>query len=93
MRVERGSTMDLLVTRIEERSKSTQARDRFMHATKEQAIERMKYQSMMCMDQVNTVRNFPYIYTNASVLAESCAHWAFIAQPELRVDDNFWETY
>lgn len=83
--------MDLLVTRIEERSKPTHARNRFMHATTEQAIERMEFQSMMCLDQIATVNSFPYIYTNAAVLAEACAHWAFIARPDLRVDDEFWK--
>lgn len=67
------------------------ARDRFMGATFEQAIERMRIQSDATLDAVSTVNNFPWIYTNAGVLAEACAHWAFIAHPELRDEsDTFW---
>lgn len=65
------------------------ARNRFMGATFEQAIERMRIQSDAALEQVATVRNFPWIYTNAGVLAEACAHWAFTAYPELRVDDEY----
>lgn len=84
--------MDLLVTKIEERSRSTTARNRFMYADRATAKRHMDYQSTMCLDQIATVNEYPWIYTNASVLAESCAHWAFIARPDLRIDDNFWES-
>jgi hypothetical protein len=83
--------VDLLVTKIEERSRSTMARNRFIAATPTQAIERMEIQSIRCLDQVAAVNGWPWMFTNAGVLAEACAHWAFIAHPELRVDDNFWE--
>jgi hypothetical protein len=62
-----------------------------MAASKEQALERMEYQSVMCLDQVAAVNEWPWIYTNAQVLAEACAHWAFAAYPELRVNDDFWQ--
>jgi hypothetical protein len=83
--------MDLLVTKIEERSRSTHARNRFMHANKETALRHTAYQSVMCLDQIAAVNEWPWLYTNAGVLAEACAHWAFIAHPELRVNDSFWE--
>jgi hypothetical protein len=67
------------------------ARDRFIAATHDEAITRMEHQSALALDAVATVNAFPYIYTNAGVLAEACAHWAFIAYPELRADDDtFW---
>jgi hypothetical protein len=83
--------MNLLVTKIEERSRSTHARNRFMHTNRKQALDHMNFQSTMCFDQIATVNEWPWLYTNAGVLAEACAHWAFIAHPELRVDDDFWE--
>jgi hypothetical protein len=88
----KGRFMDLLVTKIEERSRPTQARNRFIRATQKTALDFMEYQSVMCLDQVATVNEYPWIYTNAGVLAEACAHWAFIAHPELRVNDDFWES-
>ena len=67
------------------------ARNRFMAAhTQEEALRRMDLQSLLCLDAIGTVNSFPWIFTNAGTLAESCAHWAFIAHPELRVDDDFW---
>jgi hypothetical protein len=69
-----------------------QARNRFIAChSKDEAIRRMEYQSVLCLDQVAAVNEWPWIYTNAGVLAEAAAHWAFIAHPELRVNDSFWE--
>lgn len=69
----------------------TIARNRFMAATPEQALDRMHIQSYAALEAVNTVNNFSWVYTNAGVLAEACAHWAFTAHPELRAeDDTFW---
>ena len=68
-----------------------QARNRFMKASKEKALQHMEYQAVRCLDAVATVNEWPWVFTNAGALAESCAHWAFIAHPELRVDDDFWE--
>jgi hypothetical protein len=83
--------MELLVSKIEERSRSSVARNRFVRVDRETALNYMEKQSTFCLDQVAAVREWPWMYTNAGVLAEACAHWAFIAHPELRVDDNFWE--
>ena len=83
--------MDLLVTKMEERSRPTHARNRFVRVTKEQAHQYMEIQSGACLEQIASVNSFPWLYTNAGVLAEACAHWAFIARPDLRDNDDFWE--
>lgn len=46
---------------------ATIARNRFISATVEQAIERMRIQSDATLDAVATMNNFPWIYTNAGV--------------------------
>lgn len=67
------------------------ARNRFMATTREQALERLEIQSDLACTLIDTVKCFPWTYTNAGCVAEAAAHWAFIAYPELRVDDTFWD--
>jgi hypothetical protein len=63
-------------------------RDRFIAATQDQALDRLAIQSNLAVDAMFTVAAFPYIFTNAGPLAEAAAHWAFVADPSLRVDDD-----
>lgn len=65
------------------------ARNRFIHADVPTAIARCEIQSNLAVDAIETVKAFPWIYTNAGCLAEAAAHWAFTAHPELRVDDEY----
>ena len=83
--------MEFLTTRREQRGyfASVPARNRFLAATREQALERLAIQSGVVSDAIATVNNFPWIYTNAGVSAEAAAHWAFVAYPELRVEDEY----
>lgn len=64
-------------------------RDRFFSADSFEALTRLEVQSNMALDAIETVNAFPWIYTNAGVLAEAAAHWAFTAHPHLRVDDVY----
>lgn len=64
-------------------------RDRFMAANVAEANERLALQSNLALDAIGTVCAFPWIYTNAGCLAEAATHWAFVANPELRVNDVY----
>lgn len=65
------------------------ARNRFTAATPEQGANRLEIQANLAVDAMETVKAFPWVYTNAGYLAEAAAHWAFIVDPSLRVDDNY----
>jgi len=65
------------------------ARNRFLAATPDEAQKRMWVQSLLTLDAVATIRAFPWVYTNAGVLAEACAHWAMTFDPSLRIDDEY----
>lgn len=64
-------------------------RDRFMAApSKAIARRRLRIQRARLVEAFGALRDWPWIYTNAGVLAEAAAHWAFVAFPDLRVDDD-----
>ena len=82
--------MDLLVTRIEERSYSTIARNRFIGEHDLATLS--KYLTM----QANLACDLALAGNpRAAIMAEAAAHWAFCLQPDLRAeDDTFWaDTY
>ena len=64
-------------------------RDRFIAArSKADARRKLRTMRTRACDAIQTVKAFPWIYTNAGCLAEAAAHWAFTAFPSLRVDDD-----
>ena len=86
--------MKFLTSKIEERSKSTVARNRFI-AERDRATL-AKYLDMQADIACDLMRAGQWDGNlQAAVKAEAAAHWAFCLHPELRADDDmFWrDTY
>jgi len=86
--------MEFLTSKIEERSKPTIARNRFIGERDPATLA--KYLAM----QADTAYDLMHASEwegnpQAAVKAEAAAHWAFCLHPELRADDDtFWrDTY
>jgi hypothetical protein len=86
--------VNLLTTRIEERSKPTIARNRFIAERDPATLA--KYLAMQADIACDLMRASEWEGNmQAAVKAEAAAHWAFCLHPELRADDDtFWrDTY
>jgi hypothetical protein len=86
--------MKFLTSKIEERSKSTVARNRFI-AERDRATL-AKYLDVQADIACDLMRAGQWDGNlQAAIKAEAAAHWAFCLHPELRADDDtFWrDTY
>jgi len=86
--------VNLLVTKIEDRSKSTVARNRFIAERDRTTLAKyLNMQADIACDLMHAGQWDGNL--QAAVKAESAAHWAFCLHPELRADDDmFWhDTY
>jgi hypothetical protein len=86
--------VNLLTTRIEERSKPTIARNRFIAERDPATLS--KYLAMQADIACDLMHASEWEGNmQAAVKAEAAAHWAFCLHPELRADDDtFWrDTY
>lgn len=80
--------MELLTTKREKRGyfDAVPARNRFLKLTGKRAEDALEVQSNIAADCC--LSSFSCDRMAAAPFAEAAAHWAFIVNPELRVDDE-----